>query len=379
MPTSKYNILSDSDFNEPVKDFSYHQKVPSQRCTKYGWYLSKSNAKGAICRCWRCSPQCSRNMARKVSAAITERSSGLPEMKFFRGSLSLPKDAGPEVHSRVKEGFRRRLNYIRKRDGCTLAMFMVLHITDKHNAHYDYVAYTDLSQTKVEEIIRHAWKQSGGVRPTCTFTRRSGVEGWGRYIVKADESFKLLPVKRGEPGYLEVTWEVGGFWGGESVDTLWKRVWQRTHGADGGDRLQLENTILGQQTDPQTHSEPLENQPQTPSPTTRLEATEAIRRFTRYLPWEPTRALRQWKEYADRNNVSHDVAEGLTRKVVASRLLRNLPESPEESVGMGAYAASWGLSVETMMSLIGDHSCVIVLDGELINGSYVFNGLYRAV
>jgi len=143
--------------------------------------------------------------------------------------LSLPSGATPDDHRRVKRTFLQKITRARKKLGCVVELHATLDITDQGNAHWDVVAYSDLSQTKMHALIGESWKGSGGLRFSLVPIQAVEVETAAKYQSKAEserrdrDHYRSLPMSRSAGG-LQVTWRTVGFWGQGGQEAAWKEL-----------------------------------------------------------------------------------------------------------------------------------------------------------
>jgi hypothetical protein len=337
---------------------------------------------------------------------------------LYHGNLKLPPDASPDDHIRVRKAFLDRLKYHRKRLGCVIELFAYMHIDDQLNAHYDFMLYTDMSERKVTELVRTLWLESGGRERASVVKVKDGqaIVPLARYMAKADKvkeskrRYRRLPIGRADGG-IKVTWGTSGFWGEESFRQYGDRL-----AREYGERFRREECCpLINKTQSEKSSIPSSS---TSTPSTDVlpplihdvapltddparsrgaglcgtsadsgeggidpgfagEAEERVRRFLYELPKEPLEALGRWRKVARSHGVDMAQAEGIVRKRIAYQIVRSLPTSREESVGIGEYSEQWGLPVGYVAGIVSSFYGVNHVDGELINGTYVFNGLCR--
>ena len=152
-------------------------------------------------------------------------------LAHYRGHLTLPKGATPNDHRAAKTRFMDNLRNARKKLGCVLELHCNLHLISPTEGHYDYVLYTDLDEPDVRRVIRSAW-QGRWDDPTYRYAlvpvAESHLSAATAYHAKANNlpagEDRLLPVSKGQPGYMEATWHTSGFWGDSSLDREWKRL-----------------------------------------------------------------------------------------------------------------------------------------------------------
>ena len=93
------------------------------------------------------------------------------------------------------------------------------------------MADSDLGEPELRRVIRKAW-QGRHEDPTYRYAL---VPVDPEYLIHATTYHtkatklpagenRLLPVSKGEPGYLEATWQTAGFWGESSLDKTWKAL-----------------------------------------------------------------------------------------------------------------------------------------------------------
>jgi len=91
-----------------IYQHKYQQQFPRFVCRNSSRLHEISQFKGFTCKCRnpRCSLACHQNWARKQGAIIARHLHDLPDQFTpYRGNLSLPKNASPQDHHRVRAAF----------------------------------------------------------------------------------------------------------------------------------------------------------------------------------------------------------------------------------------------------------------------------------
>lgn len=276
----------------------------------------------------------------------------LPEThKTFRGNLTMPLDATPDDHRRVKETFLQSLRRWKNRTGIVLEIHAFLHATDPHNAHWDFVGYHAGRPQAAHAAIRDLWVRSGGLRATAvgmSADEHGAVNSYQshpqRPIVKRTLTVSRTPIyvfrPRAEMG-LEIVWYTSGFWRGSSLEATWSLLIREWFGGDE------ELTALEQLEQAQR------------------EADRAARGAVAFKPVEAPAP----PPYVPGDDLASDRAH----------FLRRLPRSPGEAIGVDVYSRQWGVSATYMLSVLRSCPEAKCLDGwvDPQTGFHVFNAWHR--
>ncbi len=192
------------------------------------------------CRNPRCSADCDSNCGQKESACVARNLADLPDtFKTFRGCLKLPKDSTPADHRRIKKAFGQSLNRWKKKHGYEVAFRAVLHPTNRTNAHYDFVAFTDGPTTPFMNAWKELWRHHAGV-PSAPIVplKPEEITAVSEYQSKVSVQYTKTnidsisdekPTSK-EPHFLlnsrkdlglERVWTRGDFWRGGSLKETW--------------------------------------------------------------------------------------------------------------------------------------------------------------
>ncbi len=147
------------------KQQSFAQLHPKHFCQRAEFHrrLEELNGHPSPCRDPRCSLECNRRFSKKIAACTCHRLTELSiAMTTFRGNLKLPKGSNADDHRKVKSLYGERIRYIRKKLGCVIEWHAMMDLTDPANPHWDVVGYSDLSKSRLHEVIAKAWRESGG-------------------------------------------------------------------------------------------------------------------------------------------------------------------------------------------------------------------------
>ena len=252
---------------------------------------------------------------------------------LVRGCLKLPTNASPKDHSRVLARFKRTLLAWCRKENIDLALQSIAHATNALNAHYDYIGYHNGTTEQVglvAETIRRLWESAGGLRAAaCKVMTRMEAGAFCRYQChtikplirrpirpKSDASNKYIKhhdttTAHNESVFLfanyretpfKTTWHTNGFWRGETVKAIWKKLCKEWY----PDRKE-------------DAPEPLEAAPLTHADKERLSR-------------KPT----------PRRDLARDTALFLDR----------LPKSHENRVDVFTYAEQWGVRVRYMIRVL---------------------------
>jgi len=240
----------------------------------------------------------------------------------------MPDDASPADFGKVKGKFLKSLRRWAKRQGVKAELHGILHVQGRTRAHWDVVCWTDASLTKLHEHFGGAWRRVGGHRQSLVVVAESG-------DLDAVAAYQAKPVARdrGTPHYLpafrsagfglELTWQTAGFWAESSLDAVWAELIAEWFPS--------------------------------PAPIKETELTtppsEGEGGIPVYIPGKST----HW----DRANFA-----------------RRLPGEAKHAVGIGTYAAQWGVSPDYMLGIIQTIPGIVKTSGELVEGSHHFNGWY---
>lgn len=308
------------------------------------------------CRDPRCSQECQANWASKQSACRTRLLRDLPaDFDTFRGNLTLPPDATPDDHRKVKKVFIQALRRWKKRAGITLEIHSFLHATDPRNAHWDFVGYTSGRRKAAMGIIRDLWTRSGGLRASCVEMSEDEFGAVNRYqthaapiskrklSVSRDPIFVFLP--RAEMGGLEITWHTAGFWMGSSLEATWRLLISEWFGDDGDD-LDEQFEIVKRRTERHANGD---DRPSAPISKRELSVTDSV-----YIPGD---------------DVSLD----------RIHFPRRLPRNPDDAIGVEEYSSQWGVSPDYLLSVLRSCPNAQCLNGypDPVSGHLRYNVWHR--
>ncbi len=232
-----YNSVSTSQTQD------YSQKYPRYYCKNQSFHDYISERKGHSCKCRnpKCSFACRENWARKQSSCLTRllKSLKFQNKIFYHGCLKLGQNATPDLHKQVKRKFLDRLNYARKSlkletapilecinfsEKVILEIYCQVEITDPKNVHWDFIAYSNLPSEKVCQVIRQAWKKSGGDHCSCVPIDDDYMRV-AKYTVKAERPTHEQPKYLLRVGIgINQDWYSRGFWQGKTIKQIWKEI-----------------------------------------------------------------------------------------------------------------------------------------------------------
>jgi hypothetical protein len=232
-------------YSTPQHD--YQQQYPRFVCRNSSRFYEISQFKGYTCKCRnpRCSLECHQNWARKQGSIIARHLHDLPEQFTpYRGNLSLPKDASPQDHHRVRAAFLLALKRWKQRHNYIVEIHATTHVVDSNNSHYDIVAFTDAPHKPFHRAMLDLWVKAGGKPPTCVPLKEPEIDATAMYNSKAilrvssntDKTKK--PTKLPSPNLLnsreisglDLTWHTRksksseGFWRGTKPDAIWQEL-----------------------------------------------------------------------------------------------------------------------------------------------------------
>lgn len=249
-PESTLHSSSSEETKKSLPRLAQHQ--PALVCPNARLFVAMTDEAKRLkrCRSRRCSIECASAWASKLNLCLGVHlksivtpglltsytisqltTEPIPELAAFRGHLTLPKGATPDDHRQAKSRFLRALNGARKKSGAVIELHAVLDLTSPTEGHYDYLLYTNLPEPQVRRLIRRAWGE--GYRYALIPVNDCFLQAACRYHAKATRSPSgeepLLPVKRGEPGYLEATWHTARWWRGSSMEKTWLAYWEAVY------------------------------------------------------------------------------------------------------------------------------------------------------
>ncbi len=208
--------------------YEFVQEYPRFICRYAARYREISELKGfqVKCRDPRCSESCNLNWACKHGTCVAKHLRNLPpELKRYRGNLTLPAGATVEDHRRIKSVFLQALRRWKAREGYTLEIHAVAHPTSPREVHYDVTAYSDGPAKPVRQAVKSLWIRSGGKGGSFVALDDDEIDPAARYQAK-DTPLQVNREKRYllAPRSIEITWQTGGFWRGDSLDAIWSRL-----------------------------------------------------------------------------------------------------------------------------------------------------------
>lgn len=279
----------------------------------------------------------------------------LPEdYETFRGNLTMPPDASPDDHRKVKELFLQSLRRYKKRHGITLEIHAFLHATNATNAHWDFVGYASGRRKAAMGIIREIWTRSGGLRASCVGMGEDEHGAVNRYQAHAAPIIKrTLTVTRdafnvfrprSEMG-LEIVWYTAGFWRGSSLEATWRLLISEWFGDDGDD-LDEQFEIAKRRTERHANGD---DRPAAPIIKRTLSVTDNV-----YVP-------------------------GNDKSLDKIHFPRRLPSNPSEAIGVSEYADQWGVSPDYMISILQSCPNAHCLNGypDPVSGRLRYNVWHR--
>jgi hypothetical protein len=234
--------------------YQFTQESPRYYCKSVSKRVAAKERRGLDylpkCRNARCSGECNFNCVHKENTCVARNLHDLcGEYNTFRGNLTLPKDATPADHRRVKKSFGERMDDWSRANGYIFAFRAILHATNRTNAHWDFQLFTDAPAKPFRAFWREAWVKSGGRRATIVPTTDEELEATAKYQSKVDSAKQRAgiveysktniednldsPTEPKEPYFLlksrselglERVWMKGDFWQGGSLDEVWKML-----------------------------------------------------------------------------------------------------------------------------------------------------------
>lgn len=300
------------------------------------------------CRDPRCSQDCRDNWASKNAACIARHLHDLPpELRTYRGNLTLPPDATVDDHRRVRKEFLRILSRWKAKRGAILEIHATAHPTNPTNLHYDIIVYSDGPAKPLREAISDAWDRAGGLRYSLVSMNDAETDATAKYQSKAaprvDREKRYLLAPRSECG-IEATWHTAGFWRDTSLEATWRTLVDEWFGNDEmsaeEELAHAQRRALRQQSGGvqllRGNLEP-NSEPQSPPPYVPGDDVERDRiHFVRRLPLKPSEAIGV-DDYAERWGVSIDYMLGILRSCPNAQCLNGYPDPETGNLKYNAW------------------------------------------
>lgn len=299
------------------------------------------------CRDPRCSQDCRDNWASKNAACIAHHLRNLPpELRTYRGNLTLPPDATVDDHRRVRKEFLRILSRWKAKRGVILEIHATAHPTNPSNLHYDVIVYSDGPAKPLREAISDAWDRAGGLRYSLVSLSDDETDATAKYQSKAtprvDREKRYLLAPRSECG-IEATWHTAGFWQETSLEATWRTLVESWFGKD--------------------------------EMTAEEQLAHAQRRALRQQQSGGVQLLRGNLEpnlpppYVPGDDVERDKIH----------FPRRLPSNPSEAIGIEEYSSQWGVEPSYMVDILRACLNARCLDGhpDPETGNLKYNVWYR--
>ena len=183
------------------------------------------------CRDPRCSHECRIKWSRKQSSIINIfLRDDLPiGCRVYRGNLTMRRGATPNQHATAKKAFLRTMKRWTNRHNCIFEIHATMHITDPNNAHWDIIAYSNASKTKLGKAVSAAWSRAGGKSHSLPLLDLDEIAAATRYASKdervnkerkSNRRYLALPTR--ELG-LNVVWHTSSFFQGQKPADLWRK------------------------------------------------------------------------------------------------------------------------------------------------------------
>jgi hypothetical protein len=329
--------MSYSSINPTINQDQFTQEFPRFHCRNVRQRLEAKEQLGLEflpkCRNPRCSGDCQANCARKESACVARNLLSLPDnFKAFRGNLKFLKAATPADHKRAKKAFGQSLNRWKKRHGYTVAFRAVLHPTNRTNAHYDVLCFTDAPIKPFLEAWKSSWRKASGIKNVSLVpTKRDELEAVSKYQSKCVTPVSLQSNKtnidslstekdtpkdthfllnsRKELG-LERVWTRGDFWRGSSLGKVWSTLISEWFPKEDADE---------------------------PKPSISIKDTSVPKGKRVPTPDELEKIVGNQKQpYIPGENIDIDRV----------KFARKLPTDPSQAVHSSIYAEQWGLTTQ---------------------------------
>jgi|GEM_PF-4585973 len=357
-----YNSTLNAENQQNNSNFSYFQANPRKVCPHRRRSLEVAVTLDLpyVCnKCYRarCSMECYRNWARKHASCVAKVLQERPEgTKVLRGSLTMPLDSLPNAHKRTKKEFVRILNRYKFKHDKTLEFHATIHVTDRLNCHWDIVCYSDIAIKSLKAMVSEAWNRAGGKRNSLVLMSDNEVAAQTKYQTKdlrtETREHVLLPSPQSELG-LDVHWSTRGFWGGESIDEVWKRLVKEWYDddEDNGDPITNVRVVSN-------------NKYTTLEPNIRQETIEKIdhelaikaSKHKAYKAVQDHQAIR-----IQRNNLIKCLGDFDHESKV---ILEDLPTSPKEAPTFAQLAKRWALDPHHVRCLAINNPNITILKSE---------------